>query len=337
MPPSPLLLLFAILQNDTTGGETSGVVGQAKETGRQLEEGTGTVLRGSLARFFDDIGTCLTSTEFIANIVATAVVGVAALAFYRVAVHLIPRVLRWRRPQEDSLDARSLARIKRQDTTITLLHNALRYAVFIIVALFVFSIFFRNVLPAVAGASILAAGIGFGAQSFLRDIIAGFFILFENQYSVGDFITIEPQKVSGMVEEFGLKTTKIRALSGELTYVPNGSLIAVTNYVSGQQHLTIEVQLKDEEAAQRVLKVIQEGHELYLTSPRLAQREKLPEGGLRLRLLAGVLPSMSWLIEENLVERIRAAASEDGLAAAPLVYKVDSRNVRRLKDFIPEG
>jgi len=212
----------------------------------------------------------------------------------------------------------------------------LRYVVFAIVALFVLSIFLRNVLPGIAGASLLAAIVGFGAQSFLRDIIAGFFILFENQYSVGDFIAVEPQKAAGMVEEFGLRTTTIRALSGEVIYVPNGSLTGVTNYVSGQQRFTIEVQLKDEEAAKRVLQEIQEGHELYLIPPRLVQRDETPEGGPRLRLLAIVLPSTAWLVEENLVERIKAAAGEDSLAADPLVYKVDSRNVRRLRDFIHE-
>ena len=56
----------------------------------------------------------------------------------------------------------------------------------------------------------------------------------------------------------------IRALSGEVIYIPNGTLTGVTNYVSGQQRFTVEVQLKDEEAANRVLEEIQEGHELYL-------------------------------------------------------------------------
>jgi len=65
-------------------------------------------------------------------------------------------------------------------------------------------------------------------------------------------------------------------------------------------------------------------------------RDQIPEGGPRLRLLADVLPSTAWLVEENLVERIKAAAGEEGLAADPLVYKVDSRNVQQLRNFIPK-
>ena len=326
-----------ILQGETTGEETSGIVQKAAETGKEATEEADSILQQTLDSFYEGVVGYLTGPQFIVNLILTVLVIVLAAAFYRTAVHLTPRILRWRRPEdEEALDASALARIKRQDTAITLVRNTLRYVVFAIVALLVLSIFLRNVLPGIAGASLLAAIVGFGAQGFLRDIIAGFFILFENQYSVGDFIAVEPQKAAGMVEEFGLRTTTIRALSGEVIYVPNGSLTGVTNYVSGQQRFTIEVQLKDEEAAKRVLQEIQEGHELYLIPPRLVQRDETPEGGPRLRLLAVVLPSTAWLVEENLVERIKAAAGEDSLAADPLVYKVDSRNVRRLRDFVPE-
>jgi moderate conductance mechanosensitive channel len=250
-------------------------------------------------------------------------------------MRLIPRILRWRRPEEEALDAAALARVKRQDTAVTLARNILRYVVFAVVVLFVFSIFLREVLPAVAGASVLAAVIGFGAQSFLRDIIAGFSILFEGQYSVGDFIEVEPTKAAGIVEEFGLRTTKIRALSGELIFVPNGTLTGVRNYVSGQQRFTVEVQLSDPGAVGKVLDSLGEASNLYLTPPRLIEREQTDDR-VRLRILAGVLPSMAWLVEENLTERIKAAAGEEALAAEPLIYKVDQANLSRIRNLIPE-
>ena len=333
--------LAAILQGETTvdeaTNESTSLIEGASKVAEEIPQETENILETTITGFFEGVVGYLASPTFIANVVATVIVVILATAFYRVAVHLIPRILQWSRPEnEAALDATALARLKRQDTTVTLVRNTLRYVTFILVALFVFSIFLRNVFPALGGATILAAILGFGAQSFLRDIIAGFFILFENQYSVGDFIAVEPAKVSGMVEEFGLRTTTIRALSGEIIYIPNGSLTGVTNYVSGQQRFTIEVQLKDEEAAKRVLEEIKEGHELYLVPPRLIDRDETTEGGPRLRLLAGVLPSTAWLVEENLVERIKAAAGEENLAADPLVYKVDSQNVRRLREFIPE-
>ncbi len=329
-------LLAALLQSENTDGErtseeTTSVI--QEQVGSTLDE-TGDRLAG-VKELFDGTISYLNSPQFFANIIATVIVISLSVIFYRVTIRLLPRILHWSRPDDEaSLDAAALARIKRQDTAVTLIRNTLRYVVFSIVALFIFSIFVGTVIPAAAGVSIIAAVVGFGAQSFLRDIIAGFFILFENQYSVGDFISVEPTKASGMVEEFGLRTTMIRALSGEVIYIPNGSLIGVTNYVSGQQRFTIEVQLKDEETAKHVLEEIKEGHELYLIPPRLVDRDETSGGGPRLRLLAVVLPSTAWLVEENLVERIKAAAGEDGLAADPLVYNVDSRNVRRLRDFI---
>ena len=166
------------------------------------------------------------------------------IVFYRLLTHGVPRILRWRR-QEGFLDEEAVSRIKRQDTAITLTRNALRYVVFAIVALVVLSIFIENPLPGVAGATILAAVIGFGAQSFLRDVIAGFSIVFEGQYSVGDFVLIKPQDVSGVVEELGLRMTKIRSLSGEVSYIPNGTMQGVVNYISGQQRFNVEVQVSD--------------------------------------------------------------------------------------------
>src|SRR5919199_1125233 len=235
---------MAIIQGETTGEDT-GITKQAVEAAQNTTEQAGEGLSG-VSSFFNGVLAYLASAEFIGNVVATVIFVVLAIVFYRVAVRLVPCILLWHRPEEDAPNATALARIKRQDTTVTLVRNILRYVTFAIVTLFVVSIFLRNVLPTVAGASILAAIAGFGARDFLRDIIAGFFILFEGQYNVGDFITLEPTKASGLVEEFGLRTTKIRALSGELIHIPNGSITGVTNYVSGQQCFTIEVQLKDE-------------------------------------------------------------------------------------------
>ena len=320
---------LAFLQTETTE-ETTGIQGAVNETaedaGREISR-----VQEIFANFYD----YLTSTEFVSSVIASALVILLGIFAYRVLTHGLPRVLRWRRRTTDLLDAEAVARKKRQDTAITLVRNALRYVIFLIVALFILSIFVRNPLPATAGATIIAAVVGFGAQSFLRDVIAGFSIVFEGQYSVGDFIEVQPQGVSGIVEELGLRMTKIRSLSGEVSYVPNGAMQGVTNYVSGQQRFSVEVQLSEAEAVPRVLGSLNEASELYLTPPRLVEREERG-GRVRLRILAGVLPSMAWLVEENLTERIKAAAGEDSLAADPLVYKVDQANLRRIRELLPQ-
>ena len=332
MPP-----LFVALLQETTGGRTSDLEDAADavgEAGQRASEDTLTVFK-VINRFFGDALDYVTSSGFISNVIASLVVVALGILVYRVLTHGVPRVLRWRRGRQAFLDAEAVERIKRQDTAIALFRNALRYVVFVIVVLFVLSIFVRNPLPATAGATILAAVLGFGAQSFLRDIIAGFSIIFEGQYSVGDFVKITPpQGVEGVVEEVGLRMTKIRALSGEVHYVPNGMIQGVTNYVSGKQRFTLEVQLNDAEAASRVLNALDEASDLYLTPPRLVGRED-SNGRVRLRIRAGVLPSMAWLVEENLTGRIKAAAGEECLAAEPLIYKVDQSSLRRIRSLIP--
>ncbi len=324
---------IALLQGDTTGEDTGGVVGQAGEAAQEVGQETKNEL-GQVGDFFGGIYGYLTSAEFIANVIVTVIVVALGVVFYEALARGVPRLLRWRR-RRGPPDPEVVARIKRQDTAITLARNALRYLVFVIVALFVVGVFMRNALPPIGGAAILAAVLGFGAQSFLRDVIAGFSIIFEGQYSVGDFIEVQPQGVSGIVEELGLRMTKIRSLSGEVSYVPNGAMQGVTNFVSGQQRFNVEVQLSDAEAIPRVLASLEETKELYLTPPRLVEREETG-GRVRLRMLAGVLPSMAWLVEENLTERIKAAAGEESLAAAPLVYKVDQTNLRRIRELLPQ-
>lgn len=330
--------VLILLIQEQTGGKTTqaGIEGAARDAAdasRKATEETRNLLDG-IYGLYQAILDYVTSPEFVGNILASVFVVVLGIVAYRLLTHGVPRMLRWRRNRRKLLDAEAVARIKRQDTAITLIRNALGYVIFAVVTLFVLSIFIRNPLPAAAGATLGAAVVGFGAQSFLRDVIAGFSIVFEGQYAVGDFIEVEPTKAAGIVEEFGLRTTKIRALSGEVIFIPNGTITGVRNYVSGQQRFTVEVQLSDPEAVDKVLGSLNEAAELYLTPPRLVSREE-NDGRIRLRILAGVLPSMSWLVEENLTERIKAAAGEEALASNPLIYKVDQANLSRIRNLLP--
>jgi small-conductance mechanosensitive channel len=326
-------MLFALLEQETTG--IAGAADKAGDVAADATEQPRAIFEG-LTEFLHNVSDYVLGPDFVGNVLASVLVIFLAILFFRILTRGVPRVLRWqRRNRQSLLDAEAVTRIKRQDTAITLMRNALRYVVFIFVVLFILSIFFRNPLPAAAGTTILAAVLGFGAQSFLRDVIAGFSIVFEGQYSVGDFVLIKPQDVSGVVEELGLRMTKIRSLSGEVSYIPNGTMQGVVNYISGQQRFNVEVQVSDADAAARVASALGESSELYLSPPRLVERNEA-EGRVRMRIVAGVLPSMAWLVEDNLTGQIKAAAGEDSLAAEPLIYKVDQANLRRIRSLLPQ-
>jgi moderate conductance mechanosensitive channel len=324
--------MLLLLQENTS--ELAGAADDAKKVAEDATREPLSIYR-DIRGLLDSTYGYVTSADFIGDVLASLAVVFLGLLVFRFMTRGIPRVLQWRRQRERVLDEEAVARIKRQDTAITLTRNALRYVIFIIVTLVVVSIFIEDPLPGVAGATILAAVLGFGAQSFLRDVIAGFSIVFEGQYSVGDFVLIKPQEVSGVVEELGLRMTKIRSLSGEVSYIPNGTMQGVINYISGQQRFNVEVQLSDPEAASRVENALGEAADLYLSPPRVVEREER-DGRVRMRIVAGVLPSMSWLVEENLTERIKASAGEDSLAAEPLTYKVDQASLRRIRSLLPQ-
>src|SRR5215210_3922827 len=112
---------LAILLQEITGEETPGSIAEVVEkAGEETVEETGTVL-GSVRVFFEGIVAYLTSPTFIANLVATVIVLALAIFSDRLAVRLIPHVLRWRRPEEEeTMNTATLARIKRQETAATL-------------------------------------------------------------------------------------------------------------------------------------------------------------------------------------------------------------------------
>jgi small-conductance mechanosensitive channel len=329
-------VFLALVQEE----ETTGIGGAADAATQGLEE-TGDQTRTFLEEvgdFFAGIQDAIIDPRTIAKLIVAAFVVILGMIAYRALIYGVPWVLRWRsRRREEPLDEESVARIKRRDTAITLVRTALRYLILIVVALLAVSIFLEDPIPAATGATVLAAILGFGAQSLLRDVIAGLSIVFEGQYAVGDFIEVSPpQGVTGIVEEVGLRMTKVRSLSGEVSYIPNGAIQGVTNYISGRQRFNVEVQLSDTGAADNVLKSLDEATELYLNPPRLAERNETEDGRVRLRIVAGVLPSMAWLVEEHLVERIKAAAGKEALAADPLVYKIDQTNLRRVRNLLPQ-
>jgi small-conductance mechanosensitive channel len=329
-------VFLALLQEE----ETTGIEGAADAATQGLED-TGRETQTFLddvGNFFVGVRDAIISPETVAKVIVAGLVVALGIITYRTLIYGVPRVLRWRsRRREEPLNEASVARIKRRDTAITLVRTALRYLILIVVALLAVSIFLEDPIPAATGATVLAAILGFGAQSLLRDVIAGLSIVFEGQYAVGDFIEVSPpQGVTGIVEEVGLRMTKVRSLSGEVSYIPNGAIQGVTNYISGRQRFNVEVQLSDAGAAENVLRSLDEATELYLNPPRLAERNETEDGRVRLRIVAGVLPSMAWLVEEHLVERIKAAAGEEALAADPLVYKIDQTNLRRVRDLLPQ-
>lgn len=116
----------------------------------------------------------------------------------------------------------------RKDTIVLLILNIIRYIVLLVCMLIIASIFNLDMTTLLAGAGFLGLLLGVGLQKLFQDMVSGFFIIFENQYVVGEYITIN--NITGIVLEIGLKTTKVKTYEGELMIISNGSIDTVKNY-----------------------------------------------------------------------------------------------------------
>ena len=110
-----------------------------------------------------------------------------------------------------------------------------------------------NVGPLLAGAGIVGVALGFGAQSLVRDVIAGFFILAENQFSVGDVIEFDGRPAA--VEALSVRCTRMRDFNGYVRFVPNGELKTVTNRSRGWNRLAVDVPVATDQSLESALEI----------------------------------------------------------------------------------
>ena len=144
---------------------------------------------------------------------------------------------------------------KRSETLHKLVKSAVRYTIYFIAFFQVLSILGVNTTSIVASAGIASVAIGFGAQSLVKDIISGFFIILEGQFDVGDNVKIYNQAAfiaGGYVMSLGLRSTKIRSKDGEVYFIPNGTINQVVNYSLMYNLALVELSIKIDESIEKI-------------------------------------------------------------------------------------
>lgn len=207
---------------------------------------------------------------------------------------------------------------QKRKTMSELLKNVIVYVVYfvaIISALTTFGVDIKTIL-AVAGAASVA--IGLGAQSLIKDVISGFFILFEDQFAVGDYITIGA--MSGIVEVVGLRITKIRDFSGDLHIIPNGSILTVTNKSRGNMRALVDMQVDYNEDLDRVMRVINRAIEnikneceYIKEGPSIYGIVNITESVVTIRITAKTEPMKQWEAEIEIRQRIKSEFDNEGI------------------------
>ena len=162
--------------------------------------------------------TTLWAEKIAGNLLLAIIIFIVSLVIVRIGTRVIRHSMKLRITMTD----------RRRDTLASLLTHILKYTVYFIMVLTILPLFGINIAALLAGAGVAGLAIGFGAQSLVTDFFSGFFILFEDQYGIGDWVVIN--NVTGKIVLVGPRITAIQVWTGEIVYFRNGTISAVTNY-----------------------------------------------------------------------------------------------------------
>ena len=171
--------------------------------------------------------------------------------------------------------------------------------------------------PLLTGAGLIGVALGFGAQSLIKDVLCGLFILVEDQFGVGDVVDVG--EATGTVEAVSLRATRIRSADGTLWHVPNGQVLRVGNMTQHWSRALLDLQIaydSDIERAREAIKRVADGvwHEdpAVLEEPEVVGVTSLA-GGITIRLIATTRPLEQWRISRILRERIKQELDAQGI------------------------
>jgi small conductance mechanosensitive channel len=191
--------------------------------------------------------------------------------------------------------------------------------------------------PILAGFGIAGIAVGFGAQYLIRDLIAGIFILMENQYRVGDVAKVAD--IAGLVEDITLRKTVLRDLDGIVHHIPNGEIKVASNYTRHFSRVNLDVSVSYDTDLDHAIAVINRvGKEIaedanwswrIKTTPQVLRVDKLGVSGIDIKILGDVKPIEQWNVMGELRYRIKKAFDAEGIEIPWLHSKVYFGNALR--------
>jgi small-conductance mechanosensitive channel len=221
-------------------------------------------------------------------------------------------------------------RMKQEDTLRSVFKTGLGLVIWLVAFGWILSVMQVNLVQIAAGAGFLGIIIGLGAQATIRDYLAGVFILTENQYRVGDIVTLAGggvgQETSGVIEDISLRITKLRDLDGTLHIIRNGEASIVTNRTYKYSSVVIDVGVAYDSDIDLVEKTMNEVGKGMLKDEELARVIKEPiqffrvdgfgENAVIIKTLGKVTPAKQWDIAGEYRRRLLAAFNKKGIEIA---------------------
>ena len=234
--------------------------------------------------FVGKIHAIIKNTDLLITVLEKILLILCIFVVASIVVRIFSRIIDYAMTTRDNANKKFNIKFneKRSETLHKLVKSAVRYTIYFIAFFQILAVLGVNTTSIVASAGIASVAIGFGAQSLVKDIISGFFIILEGQFDVGDNVKIYNQAAfiaGGYVMSLGLRSTKIRSKDGEVYFIPNGTINQVVNYSLMYNLALVELPIKIDESIEnieeRVNKVIgnannsKEYHDLLYKNDKL--------------------------------------------------------------------
>ncbi len=215
-------------------------------------------------------------------------------------------------------------RVQRARTMGSLLKSITSGVVFTVIVIMAISELGYDVAPLIAGAGILGVALGFGAQSLVKDFLSGIFMMFEDQYGVGDVVDVG--EASGTIEAVSLRVTRLRDVDGTVWYVRNGEILRVGNMSQNWARTVLDVGVAYSEDLARVRRVLMEvAHDVWedeefkgliIEEPEVWGVEALTPDGVTVRVTLKTAPMEQWAVAREMRQRIKFRFDHEGIELA---------------------
>ncbi|MCD6679301.1 MAG: mechanosensitive ion channel family protein [Burkholderiaceae bacterium] len=212
---------------------------------------------------------------------------------------------------------------RRLQTVGRFARQALSTLIVVVAATLVLNQLGVSIAPILGAAGVVGIAIGFGAQSLVKDVFTGFFLLVENQIRVGDVVEIAGK--AGSVEELSLRRTKLRAYDGAVHYISNGLITTVTNLSTEFAYAVVDVQIPYDQNIDRAYRLMRQAADDLRASPGCAERmlgaleiagvEQLDQGAIVVRARVKTAPLEQWAVRRQLLEKLKLTFEREGAPA----------------------
>jgi small-conductance mechanosensitive channel len=247
------------------------------------------------------------------------IIAIVVIAF--IAIRVVSIITKRSRSRMDINHKGDIELNKRTETLAKLIRKTIKAVVLTMAALMILQTLGINIGPLLAGAGIIGLAVGFGAQSLVKDVIGGFFILLENHMNVGDVVQVAGK--SGLVESINLRVTRLRDYYGEVHVIPNGEIAVLTNMTKGFSRAVLDIGVAYKEDVDKVMLIMKDVAEEMMNDPEWSDRilsdidmaglDSFGDSSVNIKARIDTKPLQQWSVAREYRRRLKNVFDEKGV------------------------